>query len=281
MEIDFEELPEALGTTEDDYVVALQDGVTKKVRMSTVMDYVSTFVPVNWLAFMDMTDPSIMHQNANGTDPVTTSGQRIGRFSSPTNPDHNFAANDGPQYRWLLDTEPNTATGFVTRVGAEWLDDVAANGWFDQHLLENNPWWMVQVVHMLSVTEQGVRLRFLTTGFSAATMSVHLNAGATTRSLVMHRTPNEAVASADAITDGPVALSFGYTGSAMTVRVNLEPKVTQANANALPSTSTDNGCWIGDHREPANHYAIGFMDHYPSEEEEEAAIRQALATAGL
>lgn len=238
-----------------------------------------------WLAFFDLTDISNMSQNEAGTTPVTTAGQRIGRVVDPVRGRY-ISSTNGDGTRYLLVSDPVfSLTGVVARANPyQWLDDYGDGGWIDKKMNGRTPWWFCCVAHLLTTAETD-HMRLITKQHTSGPdlfQGVIVRASGGNILLIYDRDGVTQVSTnANAVTSGPVVLSAGYDGNNMTVRVNLGTKASLANSTSLPNSSVYDSAWFGDNRDLANWYALGFMDHYPSSGEEEAAIRQAGALAGL
>lgn len=242
-------------------------------------------VEAGWLAFFDLTDISNMSQNEGGTTPVTATGHRIGRVVDPVR-GRFISSSNGDGTRFLLVSDPTfSLTGVVARANPyQWLDDYNDGGWIDKKMNGRDPWWFCCVAHLLTTAETD-HMRLITKQHTSGPdlyQDVSVRSWGGNILLIYDRDgANQVTTDASAVTSGPVVLSAGYDGNNMTVRVNLGTKASLANSTSLPNSSVYDSAWFGDNRDQANWYALCFMDHYPSSEKEEAAIRQAGALAGL
>src|SRR5690606_23510158 len=95
--------------------------------------------------------------------------------------------------------------------------------------------------------------------------------------------PIGATVNADAITTSTWGVvSFGYDGTNLTARVNLETKGVVEDTRPLADDDGYMPLRIGGNGPSIVHYkAVGFLDYYPSAEEEDAAIETIATIAGI
>lgn len=229
---------------------------------------------VSWLARFNFTNLATLFQNPDGTTPVTTVGQRVGRITDPTS-GHYIAAEDTDN-RWVI---VDDGARLTVRSGP-WrqLTDTADGGWLDGLLNNQDPWWIVACVKRVSF-EHNFSSRIIEKehGDGGTVMQIKGGAG-DTEVLALERTPNEASTPISSWAS-PRVLSAGYTGSSITTRIDLGTKATQATAGVLSDSPST--VYFGAGIDELDWYALAVLDHYPSPEEEEAAIREIGAIAGL
>lgn len=229
---------------------------------------------IEYVARFDFTDLGSLSTNANGTGSVSSVGNRVGRVTDPVS-GHYIAAEDTDN-RWVI---VDDGARLTVRSGP-WrqLTDTADGGWLDGLLNNQDPWWIVACVKRVSF-EHNFSSRIIEKehGDGGTVMQIKGGAG-DTEVLALERTPNEASTPISSWAS-PRVLSAGYTGSSITTRIDLGTKATQATAGVLSDSPST--VYFGAGIDELDWYALAVLDHYPDSEEEEAAIRQVAAIAGL
>lgn len=229
---------------------------------------------IEYVAKFDFTDLSSLAANSNGTGSVSSAGDRVGRITDPVS-GHYIAAEDTDN-RWVI---VDDGTRLTVRSGP-WrqLTDTAAGGWLDELLNNQDPWWVVACVKRTSFDDNfSSRIIEKEHGDGGTVMQIKGGSG-DTEVLALERTPNEVSTPIPSWTS-PRVLSAGYTGSSITTRIDLGTKSTQATSGDLSDSPST--VYFGAGIDALDWYALVVLDHYPSAEEEEAAIKQAAAIAGL
>lgn len=241
---------------------------------------------VDWLALLDFTNTANLYQNRAGTTPVTTVGQRIGRVNDPVS-GLAMSEVDGSGVRFTLRSDG--ARLYAESDGYQYLEDGNHGAWFDTKMNGRDPWWFCVAVRLETLSDAAtlVTKQHGASPYSGAGIAFFSSGGQTRLRLRrqaagfdLSATINDASIAQSQI----VVVSGGYDGNNSTIRINLGTKVMRADANSLPNSSVYNSAWIGsggDGTSKTRIYACGFLDSYPSPEDEESGIREVGQLAGL
>lgn len=234
-----------------------------------------------WTALFDFTDISTLFADTAGTTPVFTDGDRVGRaVDSLAGSLYMSSTPGGDGTRFFY----STATGGSTMRtdGFKWFGDP---GWLDGALNGTDAWFATMTILVTAEAGEAWLLTKTHVASPASGITADIIMSGSPSQFVLTRT----VAGTDStvtldlpdILDGPMVLSFGYDGTDLFARLNLDTPETQTASGSLPSASVDGYATFGGGDGLLHYYAFGFIDSFPTGAAQDALIAEAGAYAGL
>lgn len=230
-----------------------------------------------WFALIDATKPASMYHNSNLTGQPVVDTNRVGAVLDTTaNNNHWRHAHDASAR-----TEYKSAGGGMIEIsGNYWRAMVIDN---TSRLVDiRKPWWFAMAMKLGGAIDGYVVL--LDRDYDG---NNELAAVIEDGKLLLERKISASTLTAEA--DGASAIttsvwgviSVGYDGSNITARVNLGDKGITADSRSLPDAVGDAPLRQGQSPSAFHVKALGFLDYYPGEAEENAAIEAVADLAGI
>lgn len=232
---------------------------------------------IGWYALIDATDPASMYQNINLTGQPVVDGNRVGAVLDISGNGNHWRAWDGDSTR----PEYKSADGGYIEITDNYHRGMAIDG--TNRLVDGRKaFWVVMLIkrggpinsHAVLMDKDYSENAPLGDEFAAALVPEGLFCRKLIDDVEIGPTVN-----ADAINESNWGVvSFGYDGTNLTARVNLETKGSVADTRPMANDDGYMALRIGGNGPSIVHYkAVGFLDYYPSPQQEEAAITALMA----
>lgn len=238
---------------------------------------------LSWYSRYDLTDTTKLWTEATRTTGAVNNGDRIAVVDDLEAGNHSmtFWKSDDTSTRPTLGVEGGDIYVYT---GGEWRGLTVAD--FSAKVDARIPFWIAAAVRIQDA-DTGVSLLFAKdqTWNDNLRVNINLTSGAST-SVDFIRTVQgsggiTATANSTAIgTSGWAVVSFGYTGDAITVRVNKGTKATASDTRSLP-VGSEFAMRFGQGAFDLEFSAIGLLDEYPDSAVEDLAIEAIATMAGL
>lgn len=238
---------------------------------------------LSWFSRYDLTDTSKLWTDAGRTSAAANDGDRVAVVDD-------LEAGDSPMTFW---DSGDTSTRPFLGVEGEDIYVYTGGGWrgltvadFNALVDARTPFWIAAAVRIQDSDTGASQLFAKDQTFNDnLRVMINLTSGAST-SVDFTRTMQgsggiTATANSSAIsTSGWAVVSFGYTGDAVTVRVNKGTKGTASDTRSLP-VGSEFPLRFGQGDYNLEFSAIGLLDEYPDSATEDLAIEAIATMAGL
>lgn len=238
---------------------------------------------LSWFARYDLTDTDTLWSDLARTTPAVSDGDRVAVVDDLEAGDHAMTTWDPED----LSTRPFLGVegpDIYVEMGGGWRGLTVED--FSALVDARNPFWIAAVVRIQD-SDTGVSQLFAKdqTWNDNLRVNINLTSGVST-SVAFTRTVQgsggiTATANSTAVnTSDWAVVSFGYTGDAITVRVNKGTKATAADTRSIP-VGSEFPLRFGQGDFTLEFSAIGLLDEYPDPAVEDLAIEALGTMAGL
>lgn len=235
----------------------------------------------DWYALIDATNPASMYQNSDLTGQPVINGNRVGAVLDTSGNGNHWREWDDDSTR----PEYVSSGGGFIEITDNYHRGMAIDG--TNRLVDvRKPFWVAMAIKRGGPINSHAVL--MDKDYSEnAPLGDQLAAALVAEGLFCQKLIDDTsigpTVNADAITTSAWGVvSFGYDGTNLTARVNLETKGSVADTRPLPDEDGYMVLRLGGNTPSIVHYkAVGFLDYYPGSAEEVAAIEAVANIAGL